>query len=169
MIRKRTGLVLALFTLLALVAAPASAQYPPVAPSVGVSDASPQAGEALTVSGECPPGSEVVVSLVETGDVLATTEADSEGNFATDVTIPADLESGDYTLRVQCDGQTADTTVQVAGAGAEAEPEPEPTPDPALAVTGLNSGLGALLGVGLLGAGAGALLIARRRQANQRL
>lgn len=109
----------------------------------------------------------MAISLVETGDALATTQADSEGSFAADVTVPADLEPGDYTVRVECDGQTADSVIQVARAGAQPDPEPDATPDPALAVTGLNSGLGALLGVGLLGAGGAALLIAGRRQANQ--
>lgn len=170
MTRNRTGLVLALVTLLTLTAVPAGAQdYPPEAATCQVTVVTPVPGQTITVNcnGWMPNG-EVEVILLSEPQLLDVVETDADGELARPVTIPSDVPPGDHTLRLsgvsaQGEPQTVDIALTVRA------PDGTDGDEPGLAATGGNSWVGALLGVGLLGAGGTALLIARRRQANQRL
>lgn len=163
MTRKRTGLVVAIASLLVLTAVPASAQdYPPEAATCAVSVTTPALGEAIEV--ECSgwmPNGEVDVSIFSQHRHLGTLQVDANGEVTGTVTIPSDLAPGDHTLRfsginAQGEQQHVDIALTVQEAGG-----------PGLAATGMNSGTGVGLGVGLLGAGAAAVYVARRRQATQ--
>lgn len=173
---RRLPALLALVALAALIAAPAAAQeepppedpppdYPPVAPQAAVDDVTPVPGEVITVAGEgWRPGTEVTATLFSEPRVLARTEVNDAGEFAVTVEIPTDVDPGRHTLRVAgvaADGE--ETHVDVALR--VTEPAPESAPQAGMAATGMNSSLGAAVGLGLLAAGGGAVYAARRRQA----
>lgn len=165
MIRKRTGLVLALTALLALTAVPASAQdYPPEAATCAVSVTTPVPGQTINVTcnGWMPNG-EVEVILLSEPQLLEVIQVNADGELAEPVTIPTDIAPGDHTLRLsgvnaQGEQQHVDIALTIREPGDQRS---------GLAATGMDSGLGVLLGVGLLSAGAGAVYAARRRQAKQ--
>lgn len=115
MIRKLIG-VLALGIVAALGGVQvAGAQYSE-APTVEIDDTTVEAGDELGVTGSnCPPGSTVTLTI--DGEVVGTTTAGDDGTFATDVTVPAGLTPGTYTLTAECDGQTATTQFDVVAAG----------------------------------------------------
>lgn len=166
--RKRTGLVLALFTLLALTAAPAGAQdYPPEAATCQVTVVTPVPGQTITVDCEgWMPNGEVEVILLSEPRLLDVVQTDADGELVDPVTIPSDVPPGDHTLRLsglnaQGEPQTFDIALTVQA------PEGADRAGPGLAVTGADSWPGVLLGVGLLGAGGAAVYAARRRQAKQ--
>lgn len=167
--RQRTGLVLAVVTLLALTAAPASAQdYPPEAATCQVTVVTPVPGQTITVScnGWMPNG-EVEVILLSEPQLLDVVQTDADGQLTEPITIP-DVPPGDHTLRLsgvndQGEPQTFDIALTVeAPRGAD-----DGDGGPGLATTGADSWPGVLLGVGLLGAGGAAVYAARRRQAKQ--
>lgn len=169
MIRNRTGLVLALAALLALAAVPASAQdYPPDAATCGVSVTTPVAGQNIVV--DCAgwmPNGPVDIDLLSQHVHLATVHADDNGEIRDPIKIPADTSPGDHTLRLsginaQGEDQVVEIALTVRQPGAVGRDRA-----PGLAATGVDSGLGVLLGIGLLGAGTGAVYAARRRQAKQ--
>lgn len=163
MTRTRVGLILALTVLGALAAVPASAQdYPPDAATCAVSVTTPVQGQTIevTCNGWMPNG-EVDVTLLSEPRHLDTIQTDANGELTRGVTIPSDLEPGRHTLRLsglnaQGEEQQVDIALNIQDAGAQRN---------GLAATGMDSGAGVLLGLGLLGAGAAAVYGARRRQA----
>lgn len=163
MTRTRIGLVLALAALVALTAVPASAQdYPPDAAACAVSVTTPVPGQSISVScnGWMPNGP-VDIDLLSQHVHLDTVQADGNGEIGTAVTIPSDTSPGDHTLRLsgtnaQGEDQVVEIAFNVQAAGGQRD---------GLAATGMDSGMGVLLGLGLLGAGAAAVYGARRRQA----
>lgn len=172
MTRRRMTVCLAVIALVAMTAAPAAAQYPPEGPTAGVGSTTVSLGGQVTVTGSgWRAGSQVTITLLSNPRTLGTAQVDQDGTFSTTVTVPSDVPPGRHTLRLSGTGadgtpRTVDTRLQVKPAAPPDEAPPEQQP-PALAATGMNSGLGAAAGLGLLVAGAGALLLARRRQARQ--
>lgn len=171
MTRRRMFVFLAVIAALALSAAPAGAQeYPPDGPSAGVDDTTVTLGGQLTITGSgWQAGSQVTLTLFSEAQTLGTAQVGQDGTFSTTVTVPSDLRPGRHTLRISGTGEdgqprTEDITLQVEPAAPPDDQPPRQQP-PALATTGVNSWLGAAAGLGLLAAGAGALLAARRRQA----
>lgn len=163
MVRTRIVLVVALSALL-LMAVPAFAQYPPedAEAEVTVSTTTVAPGGTITVVGEdFLPGSQVNITLVETTEVLGTVTVRADGTFSTNVTLPADLAPGTYTLRVSgvdADGEprVIDTTITVVAAAAA------PAPGTGLAATGGQFTVGSALAALLLVIGGGALFASRR-------
>jgi hypothetical protein len=95
--------------LVALMAAPAAAQYP-----FNVSPGTVVAGAEVTISGKgCAPLSTVSVKVTQrsTGTVILTDSGttDAQGEFTFNVKIPADAAPGWYDLEARCpiDGSTA--------------------------------------------------------------
>lgn len=164
MTRTRTGLVLALAALVALTATPAGAQeYPPEAASCAVSVTTPVPGQTIEVScnGWMPNG-EVDVILLSQPRHVDTIAVNADGELTDAVTIPSDVAPGRHTLRLsglnaQGEEQNVDIALNIQAAGAQQD---------GLATTGMSSGTGVMVGIGLLGAGAAAVYAARRRQAN---
>lgn len=171
MLRRRLTMLLAAIAVVALSAAPAAAQeYPPDGTTGGVGTTSPVLGEAVTVSGSgWQPGSQVTLTLLSQPRQLGTAQVAQDGTFSTTVTIPDDVRPGRHTLRIAGTGEdgqprTADIRLQIRPAAPPEDAPPDERP-PALAATGADLGTGALVGLGLLAAGGGAVFAARRRQA----
>lgn len=149
------------FALIALVAAPAAAQYDF---SVGPGNVTP--GGDVTVSGEgCSAGAEVTITLtllqatraaVGESVVVATVTADANGEFNLTFQIPADAVLGRYKVEAFCDGASvgsAEINVVAPSSGGGGQGT--------IVRTGSDlNGLG-LLGAGLLTAG-GIILIATK-------
>lgn len=174
------GLVLATSTGVAS----SQTQYPPADNAATISDPTPNAGQTVQVTARCFVGS-VTIRLGTT--VLATATADASGEVSVSVTIPADVAAGTAAITVSgtsCAGaaQTVQVAVQVAAASVLGATE---TRTPAavapavaaqvpggtgLARTGDDSGLTALTGALVVGAGAALVLSAaglRRRSARR--
>lgn len=160
----------------------------PSSTSATVSDATPDPGQTIAISGTATPGATVSVTLTQDtgrnlavgggaaagsgGTTLGTTTADAAGAFSLNVTIPSDLAVGNYVLAVM-EGSTvlSSSAFEVAGAtaqgGSTANQTPTQTGDDAAAttlpVTGNNaSHLGWASAAMILGGGA-ALVFAKRR------
>lgn len=185
MIRKILLVMSGVFALVALVAAPASAQYPDITVSPGTVGP----GGTVTVTGQgCSPGEPVTISLRPSaedadraipaaGAVVATTTADENGDFSADFVIPADAQPGSYDVVVECGGITRVAGLVLVADDATPPPStPAPT-DPGgqgsnnggsgsgnLPGTGSNLNGYGLLGAGLLTIGGLFLLGARNRR-----
>lgn len=162
--RKLITVILTGVALLAL-AAPAMAQYPPAAPVVAVSDTTVVPGQTIGVAGDgWLPGSQVTFTFFSTPVVLGTANVDANGQFTSQVTIPADATEGPHTLRTTgTDAASQPRTVDVALNVVSAAAPAGVTPAPGLPRTGSDA-FGALLGAaGLLTLGSAALVVARRR------
>jgi len=171
MTRRRLAVCMAAITVLAVTAAPAAAQYPPSGPTGAVDSTTAPRGGTLTISGSgWQANSEVEITLFSHGQPLTTVVTDADGTFTTQVQIPSDVGPGQHTVRLSGTGQdgaqrSVDIRLQIQPAG---PPEDPPSDEqPPLARTGMSWGVGAAAGIGLLVAGGGALLVARRRQATQ--
>jgi hypothetical protein len=78
--------------------APAGAQYPDDPGELTVSDATPDAGDRVTLSGEqLEPGTSVVVHL-ERGPALAHADVSPDGSFEVRAQLPQRLDDGSYRL-----------------------------------------------------------------------
>lgn len=169
MMSRRLGTFLTATAVLALLAGPAAAQYPPEGPTGGVDDTTVESGGQLTVSGSgWQAGSQVTLTLLSRTYHLGTAQVDGNGSFSTTVTIPRNARPGRHTLRMSGTGadgapRTVEISVQIRPAAPPENTPPRQHP-PALAATGANLGTGALVGVGLLAAGGAAVFAARRRQ-----
>lgn len=146
-------------------AAPAAAQY---GPTVSASASTVAPGGTVTISGEgFPPNTEGTVTL--DGQVLASFVTDGSGAFSVQVTIPAGLAPGSYTLVATAGGTSSSTTIQVAAGGGTTGVVGGGTTTAAggLPRTGADDGLStmALIGAGLLVVGGLAFVGARRRSA----
>lgn len=163
MVRK---MLLGAFALIALVAAPAAAQYNfTVTPGTVV-----QGGE-LTVSGEgCSPADEVTITMTQLSDsttnraigdsvVVATGTADDQGEFTITFTVPDTLPTGSYEVEAFCSGYSVGSSivdVVAPGGGGGGS----------IVRTGSDlNGLG-LLGAGLL-TGGGIILLATKSRRNR--
>ncbi|MGY2067036.1 hypothetical protein [Blastococcus sp. SYSU DS0619] len=130
-------------------------------------DTKVEAGEQVTVRGSgFAPGSSVDIVMYSTPQLLATVEADANGDVATLVTVPAGLASGVHTLLaagVDADGNPHYLTVEVVVAE-DAAPAAADGTGAVLADTGFTAL--PVLGAGMLAltAGGGLLLVSRRRQ-----
>jgi LPXTG-motif cell wall-anchored protein len=139
--------------LVALFAAPASAQYP----DFTVNPGSVEVGGNATFQGRgCQPGETVTITI--DGRVMATVEADGAGEFSG--SFRADLAPGNYTVVATCGDVVNTSPLQVRGASTTPPPS---TGGGALPRTGSDSNTLALVGAGLLLAGGGAMLVARKR------
>lgn len=107
-------------------AAPSAAQYSP--PFTGeVDDTTVEAGDTITVSGECPDADEVIASF--DGEVIATIPVGDDDSYSGPVTIPADTAPGTYTLSLDCGGEVLDITITVDGDDGGPGQEPGPGGD----------------------------------------
>jgi LPXTG-motif cell wall-anchored protein len=172
MSRRRVGALAAATALLALTAAPAAAQqeYPPE-PSVAdcaIETSTPVLGETIALN--CvgfQPGTEVRLLLFSEVEVLDTSRVGEDGEASEPVRIPPDLPPGDHMLRVSgINAEGEEENVDIALTVQAPGPAEEAGGDTPVATTGMSSWPAALLGVGLLAAGGGAVFAARRRQAS---
>lgn len=154
----KRSVAVGLFTVVALaLAGPLAAQdYPPqVFGELAVSDSTVICGaQSITLNGTgWLPGEAVEIVFNPT---LATTVADSNGNFSVNVAIPQ-ASLGDHTL----------TAIQLAGQAGEVSGSASITcvSSAGLAGTGANIATWVAIAVGLLLAGGAALLTGRRRKA----
>jgi hypothetical protein len=126
--------------------------YPEVA-SIAVSDATLSCPQPFTVSGDgFEPGDTVTITF--DGESIGSATVDDQGEFSADVTAP-DAAAGSHTVTAS-NSDSAKATVSCVGPAA-----------PGVAFTGANITVGLLLLVGLVVAGAGALLLGRRRAGAQ--
>lgn len=131
----------------------------------------------VKVSGEgFVPGSIVDVWLFSTPYLLGQVTVEADGTFAATLPMPADVEAGEHT--VQLNGISADGSARSLSTGVVVLAAPDPAapadpvdPTPAaqrtsapLAATGAEPGSLALLAALLLGAGAIATVVSRRRR-----
>ncbi|NLS09018.1 hypothetical protein HGQ17_03175 [Nesterenkonia sp. MY13] len=137
-----------------------------VAPSITVDVDEVRAGDDLSIEGEgFPAGESVEFSL---NPELGSAEADSGGTLSATVTIPEDLEPGEYTLTATPEtGDAATATITVlepedAGAGPAGD---DVSDEEDLAATGTIQGaiILALLALAAVSFGTMALIIARMR------
>ena len=163
MVRK---MLLGAFALIALIAAPAAAQYDFV-----VTPGTVTLGGDVTVSGEgCTPGDEVTITLTPVGDattnraagdsvVVATGTADDEGQFTITFTVPTTTPTGSYEVEAFCSGYSVGSRIiEVVAPGGGG--------DGSIVRTGSDlNGLG-LLGAGLL-TGGGIILLATKSRRNR--
>ena len=187
MIRKA---IIGAVALVALMAAPAAAQYAVVT----VTPTQVSSGGVVSVTGTmCPANSEVNIYLVagdqtalaskaapapEGGVLVGTLTADASGSFSTSFTIPAGTAPGVYTVVTTCGDFTDATLIEVMGDQTTRPTTPGTTP------TGNNGGGGSsggggnlprtgsnLNGLGLMGAGlltVGGLVLVATRKRQQR-
>lgn len=160
------------FALIGLLASPAAAQY--------VIDVTPDTvlpGGTVTVTGDkCGRFAEITITLTQltaqraVGDTVevGSGQANENGEYSVDVTIPADAEPGEYELSVFCDGQFVQSArITVVGPSTPtSQPGTPPRGDDIVRTGSDLNGLG-LLGAGLL-VGGGIVLFAtrNRRHAN---
>lgn len=145
--------------LVAVLAAPAAAQYPPfiVTPS-GV-----EAGGTVTFRGSgCEPGE--TVTLTVNGQVLTTTTADNNGDYSGSFVV--NLAPGNYTVLATCGDVVNRHPLNVRGAGVSQPGRPGGAAGGAagapLPRTGSNVNNLGLVGAALLLVGGGAM-VARKR------
>lgn len=170
---RRAVVLASALTLPALAAAPATAQegeYPP-GPSIAqcaIETETPVRGQAIALN--CvgfAPGTEVRLLLFSEPEVLDTAPVGEDGEVTEPVRIPPDLPPGDHLLRVAgINAEGEEEHVDIALTVQEPGAEPGADAEPPVATTGMSSWPAALVGVGLLAGGGGAVFAARRRQAN---
>ncbi len=146
--------------IVALFAAPASAQYPSFVVTPGGVEVG---GDAAFQGSGCQPGEEVVVTI--DGNVVATVNADANGEYSGSFTV--NLAPGEYTVVATC-GDVVNTSPLLVRGAAEERPTPPTATPPStgggtLVRTGSNANTLALVGAALLVAGGGAMVVARKR------
>ncbi len=130
--------------------------------TLSVADAAVEPGDDVLVEGDgYAADSEVVITIESTPRTLDRVGADADGAIAVDVTIPADMPTGQHTLKatgVTPDGapHVLSTPITVGGEVGDVEE---------LAQTGLNTVVAAAVAMTLLLLGGAALLVTRRRTA----
>jgi hypothetical protein len=132
MLKRVTGLAIAVTGIVGFMAAPAGAGgYPPGENGIAVGCTTPAPGDsvALTATGFTP-GATVTVTLDPGPAALGSGPADGEGAFTLDATIPDDAAAGDHTITAS--GESADgllsltARVTVTAEGCEEPSEPAP-------------------------------------------
>jgi hypothetical protein len=157
----------ALAAALAVLVGPAVAQaqdYPPAGDSLTVSDSVVVPGQSLTVSGGgAGPGAKVDIFIYSERVLLASTNADSDGQYSASVTIPASIDPGTHVIRAISGGEILSAVeVTVAGSGGAAADS-----DGDLPFTGAGTLPGIGIGVGLIALGSTLLLASRRRRSQR--
>jgi len=151
--RRVAAVVGMMLAILALGGGAGAQTYPPDVASISVSDATLSCPQPFTVSGDgFVPGDTVTVTF--DGESIGSATVDEQGEFSVEVTAP-DAAAGSHTVTAS-NSDSASATVSCVGPAA-----------PGVAFTGANITVGLLLLVGLLVAGAGALLLGRRRAGAQ--
>ncbi len=150
-----------------LLATPAGAQYVEI---LGCSFDRTSGDEVVNASGDgFVPGTEVAITLddtavpISTAAVVAdlgTTNADADGAVAVSVTIPDDLEGGNYFLTLTGAASTGGTRALQCPFTVD---EVLPRVQERVAFTGSNSRTMASVALGLIGVGAFAVFAAKRR------
>lgn len=85
-----------------------------VAASMRVSDATPRAGDTITVEGSCgPANSDRMVNFFLDANKLPATADNSQGKFMAEVTIPEGQPQGPTTLVAECTGNSTRLTTQL--------------------------------------------------------
>jgi hypothetical protein len=168
--RKLAGLAVSVMVLglyVGVLAAPASAQYPPGGTTCGVSDTSIGPGDQITVSGSGFQAGSTVTFTLQPGDIeLGSTTVGADGTFGPIVlTVPDSIAPGSYSL--VCSGidvegnpitRTSPISILGAGAGGGA----------AFTGTTLNVPLWMALIAGLLAAGVLLVVVGGRRRRSVR-
>ena len=152
MVRK---ILLGAVMIVALFAAPASAQYP----SFTVTPGTISVGGNATFQGKgCQPNETVTVSI--DGAVVATVTADATGDY--NGSFAVNLKPGQYTVVATCGDVVNTSPLLVRGSSQTTPPSTGGTGTP-LPRTGSNVNTLGLIGAGLLLAGGGAMVVARKR------
>ena len=157
--------------LVALLAAPAAAQY-----DVSVTPGEVEAGGAITFSGEgCLPGAEITITLTEVapgttkaiGDVITITTitADENGAFTVTFDVPEGTAVGTYRVSAICGGEAVASAIINVVDGTTATTVPGSSNEPIVRTGSDLNGLG-LAGAGLITVG-GIILIATRSRRHQ--
>lgn len=144
--------------LVAFLAAPAAAQYPDAGGTAVAGESS------IRVTGEgCPPNGEISYSYTGPESGSGTATADASGDY--DFTIE-DLQSGDYTVTVECGGETFVLNATVGAAGGTTTTTAAAAGAGALPRTGDDTtGTLAQFGAAAVALGAVAVYGAKRRKA----
>jgi len=162
MFRKVLVVAACAVTGLLVVAGPASAAYPPDAPSIGTSSSSVANGGSTTVSGTgWEPGATISLTIASTPQSLGTASVQSDGTFSKDVTLPC-VDSGTHTISASGTSSsgtanTASTTITVTGS---CNPGSGTLPH-----TGSDAGPVLTLAAGLVLLGAVLVIVLSRRRA----
>ena len=162
MFRKVLVVAACAVTGLLVAAGPASAAYPPDAPSIGTSSSSVTNGGSTTVSGSgWEPGATISLTIASTPQSLGSASVQSDGTFSKDVTLPC-VDSGTHTISASGTGSsgtanTASTTITVTGS---CNPGSGTLPH-----TGGDAGPVLTLAAGLILLGAVLVIVLSRRRA----
>jgi hypothetical protein len=132
MLKRVTGLAIAVFGVVGFMAAPAGAGgYPPAENGIGVGCTTPAPGDTVTLTADgFTPGATVTVTLDPGPAALGSGAADADGAFTLDATIPDDAEAGDHTITASGESPdgllslTARVTVTAEGCEAPSAPAP---------------------------------------------
>ena len=111
------------------------------------------------------PGERVDAWLFSTPVLLGTVTVEADGTFAERLALPLGVLPGEHTLQLngaRADGELVSIAAGIVVRAAVDEPA-DPVADDTLPVTGAGAGSGALLALWLLGTGACAVVVARRR------
>lgn len=149
--------------------------YPPGLCKKGISDSAPAAGQAVRAStnpGSFDPGTRVVVGVHSTFVELGWTTADGTGAAAATVTIPADLPPGQHHLVFEgrLHGTPTEVSIPItvtraaAGSVAHSSASRSASASRSLPYTGGEVAELALVGGVLVAAGAGSVVVGRRRR-----
>lgn len=153
----------------ALLAVPASAQYPTLVFNATISDTTLVVGQSVQIEGECSLDGVACDDEVDfaINPPLGSFPINADGSFSGSVTIP-DIAPGDYTITATAAGETISVDVTVlassGGGGTGGTGSGSGSGTGALARTGTEVDGLVKLGGGLLIAGAAAVLFATKRR-----
>jgi hypothetical protein len=158
----RRAAVLAIALLLGpLISAATAQEYPPNPKPISVDRSVVTPGETIKISGsEAPSSAEVTIQFFPGPIEIGSTEAGTDGRWATEVTIPDDATAGEHILSAVADGEVLATIpVTVGRSGVSAAETDRGGPSSVLIVV--------LLLLVVVGTSLAGLFVARRRQATR--